>query len=105
MHAALMVGDDLLMASDAQAGEFSGVSGMYVNYSTDDTAEGKRVFFIASASWCGPCRLLSRFLSAHKEELGRHYVFVKLDISRDKNGDSLRNKFQGARDGGVPLPL
>jgi PhnB protein len=44
MHAALMVGDDLLMASDAQPGEFNGVSGMYVNYATENTAEAKRVF-------------------------------------------------------------
>jgi hypothetical protein len=64
--------------------------------------EGKRVFFIASASWCGPCRLLSRFLAAHKHELERHYVFVKLDISRDEHADSVRKRLQGGKAEGVP---
>src|SRR5207244_3460604 len=34
--------------------------------------ENKRLFFIFSASWCGPCRMLAEFLSQHKEELQRH---------------------------------
>jgi RNA polymerase sigma factor (sigma-70 family) len=64
--------------------------------------EGKRVFFIASASWCGPCRLLSLFLAARKDVLGKHYVFVKLDISRDQHAEVVRMRYQGDRDGGVP---
>jgi RNA polymerase sigma factor (sigma-70 family) len=64
--------------------------------------ENKRVFFIASASWCGPCRLLSRFLAARKEMLERHYVFVKLDVSRDEHGERVRKRYQGDSDGGVP---
>jgi PhnB protein len=44
MHAALMIGDDLLMASDAQPGPFGPVQYMYVNYTTPDVAEAKRVF-------------------------------------------------------------
>jgi hypothetical protein len=64
--------------------------------------EGKHVFFIASASWCGPCRLLSRFLAARKEMLGKHYVFVKLDISRDKHAETVRKRIQGDNSGGVP---
>jgi PhnB protein len=44
MHAALMIGDDLLMASDAQPGPFGPVQYMYVNYTTPDAAEAKRVF-------------------------------------------------------------
>ena len=65
-------------------------------------AENKRVFLIMSASWCGPCRLLARFLVANKGELDRHYVFVKLDISRDTGAESLRNRFKEAESGGVP---
>ena len=65
-------------------------------------AEDKRVFFITSASWCGPCRYLSRFLAGQKEELERHYVFVKLDVSRDAHADALRKRYQGDNDGGVP---
>ena len=44
MHAALVIGDDLLMASDAQPGDFGPVQYMYVNYSCDDAAEAERVF-------------------------------------------------------------
>ena len=44
MHAALKIGDDLLMASDAQPGEFGPVQYMYVNFMTPDIAEAQRVF-------------------------------------------------------------
>jgi protocatechuate 3,4-dioxygenase beta subunit/thiol-disulfide isomerase/thioredoxin len=65
-------------------------------------AEDKRVFLILSASWCGPCRLLARFLASQKRELEPHFVFVKLDISRDEHVDSIFERFQGSRDGGIP---
>jgi thiol-disulfide isomerase/thioredoxin len=58
-------------------------------------AEDKRVFLIMSASWCGPCRMLARYLAAHKTELERHYVFVKLDVSRDTHADDLRLRYEG----------
>jgi thiol-disulfide isomerase/thioredoxin len=64
--------------------------------------EDKRVFFIASASWCGPCRRLARFLEAQQAELERHYVFVKLDVSRDERGEAVRARYQGKQDDGVP---
>jgi PhnB protein len=44
MHAALKIGDDLLMASDAQPGTFARVESMYVNFSTADVDEATRVF-------------------------------------------------------------
>jgi thiol-disulfide isomerase/thioredoxin len=65
-------------------------------------AEDKRVFFILSASWCGPCRMLARFLAPHKSELEQHFVFVKLDISRDEHADELRERFKESASGGVP---
>jgi RNA polymerase sigma factor (sigma-70 family) len=65
-------------------------------------AEGKRVFFIASASWCGPCRTLARFIDSQMDELGKHYVFVELDISRDERADTVHERIKGNRDGGVP---
>ena len=65
-------------------------------------AEDKRVFFITSASWCGPCRLLGRFLEPWKGELNHHYVFVKLDVSRDEHAEDVRKRIQGDQDGGVP---
>ena len=47
-HAALMLEDGLLMASDAP-GDFTAATGMYVNYSTADKAEGERVWKELSA--------------------------------------------------------
>lgn len=44
MHAALMVGDELLMASDDPTGGYDGTRGMWVNVSVDDAAEAERVF-------------------------------------------------------------
>jgi hypothetical protein len=65
-------------------------------------AEDKKVFFILSASWCGPFRMLARFLAPHKSEVEKHFVFVKLDISRDDHVDELRERFKESADGGVP---
>ena len=45
MHAALRVGDDILMASDdPTTDDFGPVQGMYVNYSVADVDEARRVF-------------------------------------------------------------
>jgi PhnB protein len=43
-HAALTIGDDLLMASDAAPEEHTGVQGMYVNVAVADVPEAERVF-------------------------------------------------------------
>jgi hypothetical protein len=64
--------------------------------------ENKRVFLIMSASWCGPCRLLARFLAAHKGSLEPHYVFVRLDISRDEHIDPVSEHHKGSWDGSIP---
>jgi PhnB protein len=45
MHAALMIGDDLIMGSDDPTTDsFGPVQGMMVSYSTPNVAEAKRVF-------------------------------------------------------------
>ncbi len=65
--------------------------------------ENKTLFLICSASWCGPCRLLARFLESHKAELSKHYVFVKLDISRDTDTSRVVERYQGKdASNGVP---
>jgi thiol-disulfide isomerase/thioredoxin len=66
-------------------------------------ADKKRVFLIMSASWCGPCRMLARYLVANNAELERHYVFVKLDISRDTRASALKERYEGKdASNGVP---
>ena len=44
MHAALKVGDQMLMASDDPTGDASGARGISVSCTVADTAEAKRVF-------------------------------------------------------------
>ena len=45
MHAALTIGDDLLMGADDPSGGFTGtVHGICVNYSVAEVAEAKRIF-------------------------------------------------------------
>jgi PhnB protein len=45
IHAALKIGDALLMASDVMPGQpFGPVQGMYVNYAVEDVDEAKRAF-------------------------------------------------------------
>lgn len=44
MHAALLLGDDMLMASDTGDPDFAPVHGMYTYWSTPDEAEARRVF-------------------------------------------------------------
>jgi PhnB protein len=44
MHAALKIGDDLLMASDAPPAEFTPAQGMYVNYDVAEVSEAERIF-------------------------------------------------------------
>ena len=44
MHAALVSGDDLLMASDSYDDDFTPPTGMFVHYSTTDIDRAKSVF-------------------------------------------------------------
>ena len=45
MHAALKIGDDVLMGSDDPTSDsFGPVQGMQVNYAVDDVAEARRAF-------------------------------------------------------------
>lgn len=65
-------------------------------------AEDKRVLLILGGSWCPPCRRLGRFLDANRAELDRHYVFVKLDVSRDAHAPQLDERYKHGADGGAP---
>ena len=44
MHAALLNGDELLMASDSYEDEFTPMAGMWVHYSTGDIDRAKAIF-------------------------------------------------------------
>jgi PhnB protein len=44
MHAALRVGDALVMGSDAEPDNYNGMHGAYVNYSTNNPTDAERVY-------------------------------------------------------------
>ncbi len=44
MHASLMNGEELLMASDSYDDEYEPMTGMYVQYSTDDVERATAIF-------------------------------------------------------------
>jgi hypothetical protein len=47
--------------------------------------------------------MLTRFLVANHAELGRHYIFVKLDIGRDAHARELLDRYEGKNaPNGVP---
>ncbi|QDT37659.1 thioredoxin family protein [Stratiformator vulcanicus] len=61
-------------------------------------AEDKRIFLHESATWCGPCLLLSRFYDKHKKIFDKHFVHVVIDDRWKGSGevmDSLRETRRG----------
>ena len=73
-------------------------------------AQGKNVFLVFHASWCGPCYLLHHFLNAPQIAplMKSSYVILEIDILERKRSDwenpggqSLYRKYGGK--GGVPF--
>ncbi len=64
--------------------------------------EGKRVFLQETATWCGPCRRLSRFIDRHRDIFDANYVWVKIDRERHAHGAEVMKRIRGERTGGIP---
>ncbi|MEX1042542.1 MAG: thioredoxin family protein [Pirellulaceae bacterium] len=66
------------------------------NALADAKQSGRRVIVQETATWCGPCILLSRFLEKHRALWQRDYLWVKLDhrwpdteeVVQDLRGDA-----------------
>jgi hypothetical protein len=63
--------------------------------------ENKRVILQETATWCGPCWLLSRFLDKHRGVWEGDYVWVKMD-HRWIGARELMTELRGEAEGGIP---
>lgn len=63
--------------------------------------ENKRVILQETATWCGPCWMLSRFLNKHRAIWDRDYIWVKMD-HRWTGARDLMKPYRGTSQGGVP---
>jgi hypothetical protein len=64
-------------------------------------ADNKRVIVQETATWCGPCWLLSRFLEKHKKAWETDYILVKMD-HRWTGALEIMKGFRSDADGGIP---
>ena len=62
--------------------------------------ENKRVIVQETATWCGPCHLLSRFLNQHRD-WEADYLWVKMD-HRFTGAREVMAELRDGADGGIP---
>lgn len=63
--------------------------------------QNKKVIVQETATWCGPCWRLSRFIHAHRELFEKDYIHIKLD-RRWQNWEPIAERLRDGRDGGIP---
>ena len=63
--------------------------------------ENKRVIVQETATWCGPCIRLSRFLDRTKDDWRKDYIWIKMDHRWSKAPEIMR-KMRNFAPGGVP---
>jgi hypothetical protein len=68
-------------------------------------AEGKAVFLAFGSPSCGWCKFLDKYHARSKVEqiLGKHLVFVKVDVVENLGGQELYKKYTPPEGGGVPV--
>tara|TARA_R110002095_G_scaffold179193_2_gene156485 strand:+ start:117040 stop:120039 length:3000 start_codon:yes stop_codon:yes gene_type:complete len=63
--------------------------------------ENKRIIIQETATWCGPCRLLSRFLVKERNLWERDYIWIKIDHRWTGSSEMMKTMRAGAQ-GGIP---
>ncbi|WP_198000242.1 carboxypeptidase regulatory-like domain-containing protein [Gimesia alba] len=63
--------------------------------------ENKRIIIQETATWCGPCRLLSRFLVRERDLWERDYLWIKIDYRWTGAFEMMKTMRAGAQ-GGIP---
>lgn len=64
--------------------------------------EGKRIFLQETASWCGPCHMLSRFIEQHRAVFDKHFMWIKIDRDRMTHGDDVMQSIRLGNSRGIP---
>ncbi|QDU36239.1 Nickel uptake substrate-specific transmembrane region [Maioricimonas rarisocia] len=64
-------------------------------------AENRRVIIQETATWCGPCIALSRFLDEHREVWEKDYLWIKLD-HRWEGSREIADRLRDGASGGIP---
>jgi hypothetical protein len=64
-------------------------------------AGNKRVFVQETASWCGPCWMLSRFIDAHRDLFEKDFIHVKID-HRWTHAETVMDAIEPDDRGGIP---
>src|SRR5690606_2779208 len=62
--------------------------------------ENKRILIQETATWCGPCHMLARFLDANRV-WEQDYIWVKMD-HRWTGAQELMAELRAGADGGIP---
>jgi len=63
--------------------------------------ENKRVFLQQTATWCGPCWSLSRFLNRTRDVWEKDFIWIKMD-ERWTNHDDVMSPIRNGASGGIP---
>jgi hypothetical protein len=64
------------------------------------SASNRRVIVQETATWCGPCHMLARYLERHRSIWEKDYLWVRID-QRWKGSDEVMKRFRESR-GGIP---
>ena len=68
---------------------------------TQAKQQNKRVIIQETATWCGPCWMLSRFLDKNSHLWEKDYILVKMD-HRWKHAREIMKEYRGEAQGGIP---
>jgi len=61
----------------------------------------RRVLIQETATWCGPCHKLARFLEEHRSKWEQDYIWIKMD-ARWKGAEDVMNNIKEGYRGGIP---
>jgi hypothetical protein len=109
LHGKDLIGDDPAAADPSKVGAFlqkhspSKIDARELFTDTMERArrENKRVFIQQTATWCGPCWSMSRYLDKHRAIWEKDFIWIKMD-ERWLNADDVMKPIRKGAQGGIP---